>query len=456
MTRKTDVRPDFVPKDAYISKDFLRLEAERLWPKVWLIACREEEIPRAGDFVTFDIADQSIIVVRQADGGVGAFHNVCQHRGRRLKDGCGNTGRSIFCRFHGWRWKIDGSLEKVVNSEDWSGCSAFSDEDLRLKSVRVDTWGGAVWVCMNAEIEPLRDYLAPLPEMMEPFDLEKMRFAWYKTVTLPCNWKVATDAFNEAYHSQATHAQQLKYGIRKSGARAFGRHGMFYFPAGGARDTSAATEPEPEAGISMGADSPFARRFSSMDPKELLFRATEETRRTLQALISAHGLKAAQRLRDDPEEIPADQLRARFSRYYREEMAAAGIVLPDGLTDQAVTDAGQDWHIFPNTIILPALDGVLWYRMRPNGENPDSCIFDVWCLERHAPGQEPAVEHQIFDGPEAFKGQNPFLEQDIGNMAAVQTGMRSLGFSGSRTNPIQEAVISNFHKVLREYVLPND
>jgi phenylpropionate dioxygenase-like ring-hydroxylating dioxygenase large terminal subunit len=93
-----------VPAQDYISKEFLALENERVWPKVWLMACREEEIPEAGDFFAFDIVRDSILIVRQPDGELKAFHNVCQHRGRRLKSGCGQTGEMIHCGFHGWSW----------------------------------------------------------------------------------------------------------------------------------------------------------------------------------------------------------------------------------------------------------------------------------------------------------------------------------------------------------------
>src|SRR5579862_9190891 len=83
------VRPDFVPADHYLSSDFLRREKERLWTKVWQIACREEELPKVGNFITYDIMDESIVVVRTAPNELKALHNVCKHRGRRLVDGSG-------------------------------------------------------------------------------------------------------------------------------------------------------------------------------------------------------------------------------------------------------------------------------------------------------------------------------------------------------------------------------
>jgi len=152
------VRVDFVPKDNYVSQDFLRLEGQRMWPKVWQVACREEELRNVGDYVTYDILDESIIVVRAADQKIKAFYNVCQHRGRRLTEGCGRTN-TFMCRYHGWTWKLDGSIAKVLDREDWSGCEAMRDADLKLQDVRVDTWGGFVFVNMDPNAEPLAQFL---------------------------------------------------------------------------------------------------------------------------------------------------------------------------------------------------------------------------------------------------------------------------------------------------------
>ena len=101
------VRDDFVPKQPYYEARYVDLEKQRLWPMVWQVACRAEEIPSPGDYVTYQIADESIIVLREDESTLKAYYNVCQHRGRRLTDGCGNA-KNFYCRFHGWRWNLDG------------------------------------------------------------------------------------------------------------------------------------------------------------------------------------------------------------------------------------------------------------------------------------------------------------------------------------------------------------
>ena len=224
------IRPDFLPKDAYLSREWLEAEKQKLWPKVWQIACRAEEVKQVGDYVTYNIADESIIVVRASEGRIEAFYNVCQHRGRRLAEGCGRT--NVFrCKYHGWTWKLDGSLAKIQDPEDWSGCPDFEADDLRLSAVRVGLWGGFVFINMDPDAEPLEEFLKPLPEYLDGFEFEKWRFRWYKTTILPCNWKTALEGFNEAYHVAATHPQLLDHmGDDATRSVEFGRHGMYYYP----------------------------------------------------------------------------------------------------------------------------------------------------------------------------------------------------------------------------------
>jgi hypothetical protein len=91
--------------------------------------------------------------------------------------------------------------------------------------------------------------------------------------------------------------------------------------------------------------------------------------------------------------------------------------------------------------------------MRPNGDDPASSWWDVWTLVRVPPGQEPQkAKHEVFKNLADYKGRNPFLEEDFSNMEDVQKGMRSRGFRGMRTNPVQESVVSNFHRHIYEYL----
>src|SRR3546814_1931564 len=100
------------------------------------MACREEEIPNVGDFYTYDIVDQSIIVIRVAPDEIKAYYNVCPHRGRTITEGCGHAAR-LFCKYHGWSWKLDGTIAKVVDRHEWPA-ESLTDDDLDLAPVRSD------------------------------------------------------------------------------------------------------------------------------------------------------------------------------------------------------------------------------------------------------------------------------------------------------------------------------
>ena len=133
-----------------------------------------------------------------------------------------------------------------------------------------------------------------------------------------------------------------------------------------------------------------------------------------------------------------------------------GIAWPAGLTLETWAAAGLDWHVFPNSIVLPTFDGALWYRMRPNGRDPDSSIVDIWSLGRFPAGKEPVVTQEVFHGFEAFRGQAEFLEEDFGNIEAVNRGLRSRGFRGPVLNPVQEVSVAHFQEVHARYLRDDD
>ena len=432
------VRPDFVPAEGYISAAVAALEKQKLWPKVWLIAAREEEFKKRGDFVTFDIADESILIVRDEQGALRAFYNVCQHRGRRLKQAeSGNLGAQIVCGFHAWRYRLDGEVAYIKDEEDWKDTPTFCKADLHLQPVRLETWGGWVWVTMDSTIEPLQEYLAPVPHLFRNFEFENTRIGWYKTVLVHCNWKVGMDAFDEAYHVEGTHPQLSRFGVNKQRVPGVpsGRH-------------SALKVRRNETATSGGL-----LNQAQVDLRHHMYNLGKELNETIHALYTEYFVRAAERLTTElPAETPPAEVMAAFKRFHREEMEKAGARWPENLTDAQTSEAGGTYIVFPNTILLAAYDGALWYRFRPYGDNPDYCYFDIWWLGRYAPGKEPPFKHEFFADEAQFVGQNPFLEQDFSNMSWVQKGMKSRGFAGGRTNPTQERSVSHLHEVLFDYL----
>jgi phenylpropionate dioxygenase-like ring-hydroxylating dioxygenase large terminal subunit len=415
--------PMVIPVEAYVSKAYARAEGERLWGKAWQAACRVEEIPKVGDYVTYDILDESVIVVRTAADTIQAFYNVCQHRGRRLTEGCGHTAQ-FFCRFHGWRWALNGENTFVLDPEDWG--TALNKDNLRLKNVKADLWGGWVWINMDPGCDPLLEYLKPAAPMLDVFELDKMRYRWRQWMYYPCNWKTGLEAFIESYHAAITHPQLTEWGSFKHWSKGEGRHAWHGLLR--ARSDTAGEDPRTA-------------------PHEML----ETLWNTCFGVTSPTMINAAKRLVDElPPETSPEQVLQHLTESAQREDAARGVLWPK-IDPAHAAAVGMDWHIFPNLVVLPAPTYALCYRTRPNGDDPDSCIFEAMALERFPDGEQPTTEwvHAPAASEEDWR---LILAQDFKNMSQVQLGMKSRGFSGARPNPLEETAVTHFHQILAQYM----
>lgn len=433
----TVAQPVIAPVDPYICPDYARAEGEKLWPRVWQIACRGEEIPKVGDYVTYDIMDESIIVVRLREGSgpdaIRAYYNVCLHRGRRLTKGCGHTNQ-FYCRFHGWSWNLDGENRSVLDREDWG--EALTCENLRMQQVRVDAWGGWVWINMDPNAEPLLDYLGPVASRLDPFGLDRMRYRWRQWLHFPCNWKVAIGAFIESYHLAASHPQNMRgASSRRFWSRTLGRHAQ-------------------QGGIDQRGDkgtmtSGLAR--ADRDPRVAIAEDQAMTWETLNALTTETFLNASERLADElPPGLSLQQVAGHLFAAARRDDAARGVIWPD-LDPAYLSENAVIWHLFPNTVIINSITCALCYRARPNGDDPNRCIFEVYTIERFPEGQEPRTEWVHKPEP-TEENWRLILAQDFQNMSEVQKGMKSRGFPGARPNPVEELPVAHFLRNLADYM----
>src|SRR5581483_11448166 len=197
--------PSSSPKSIYLSQEFHDLEAERLWGRVWQVACRLEHIPRIGDSVLYTIADREYIVVRAGTDTVKAFPNSCLHRGRRLREGDGQIAR-IRCPFHGFCWELDGRLANIPTKWDFTHVAG---DDLSLPEAKVAVWGGFVFINPEPECEPLEDFLGGFGEHFERFPVDDWYTRAHAAAVIDCNWKIVVEAFIEASHVYATHPQTV-------------------------------------------------------------------------------------------------------------------------------------------------------------------------------------------------------------------------------------------------------
>ena len=434
--------PVTYPVEAFVSPEYARAEADRLWSKVWQVAGRVEEIPKPGDYITYEIGEDSILIVRTAPTAIKAYHNVCPHRGRRLIDtppgenrACGNK-KAFVCGFHGWTYNLDGKNTYVLDKEDWKG--VLDEKRTSLCEVKVDTWGGWLFINMDTGAVGLREYLEPAAGFLDPFEFAKMRFKWRQWVIFDCNWKTALEAFMEPYHVAGTHPQLLKYGQYYAYSAAHGLHGVSGFD-------------ERDPAMKMKQSSTITRAGLGSDARVSTYELQSEVYTTVNNASTTETLvNAAKRLVDElPEGTSPDQVIKHWLASARADDAARGVVWPT-ITPQQMSDAGLAWHVFPNMSILQGITFALCYRARPYGGDPHKCIFESYAIERFPEGQEPKT-NWVYAEPTGEKW-GAVLAQDFSNMAAVQKGMRSRAFRGPQPNPHQERKVTNFHRNLAKYM----
>ena len=433
--------PLVLPVEAYLSREYAEAEGDKLWAKVWQHVGRAEEIPNVGSYITYDIGADSILVVRTARDKIKAYHNVCTHRGRKLvgtpqgaNHACG-TKEKFGCTYHSWTFDLEGKATYIPDKEDWKG--ALTDERTRLKEVKVDTWGGWIFINMDPNCISLRDYLEPAAGLLDPFQFEKMRYRFRQWVIFDCNWKVALEAFLEPYHVQGTHPQLMKYGDFYAWSKAQGLHGNDGYDSKSHEQGSAAT-----ATVHRTGKGPDARAMMAQMQKEFWDTVGASTTETL--------VNAAARLVNElPEGTPAAEVHHHWLESARRDDAARGVIWPT-ITDKQMADAGLAWHIFPNMSILQGPTFALYYRVRPYGADPDKCIYEAVAIERYPDGKEPKTEWKYAEATE--ENWRKVIAQDFSNMVEVQRGMKSRGFTGCLPNPHQEQKVTNFHRNLAKYM----
>ena len=405
--------PDRVPKERYFDPDFFALEAELLWPRVWQMACRLEEIPHARDFVEYEILDQSVIVLRDDDGVVRAFQNTCRHRGVRVVEGRGTCENGFTCPFHGWCYGLDGANTFVSRPRTFSEHN-LQPGDIDLVPVRCEVWGGCAWVNLDSSAPPLRQCIEPFATVMDAWKLESMRAEWWYAFRLPVNWKLAEEAFMEQYHVLETHPQ----------LRIPGR----YPPRDGTFDPRSFVESELH-----------------------YLRVMNEG---MAGMVHADDVRIAEAMADV--ELPADPALARseWDRSLNDAVVewhrAAGHDVPD-LNELEASGMNEPMgYCFPHFFVLPMYSSASSYRFRPIG--PEETLMEIWSLTRFAgddqPAPRPPPEPWACDDPRV----PPIPTQDFSNLPRQQKGLHARGFEYMRLAEQIEGHISNYHRLIDGYL----
>jgi len=413
--------------DRYWTQEFAEREWSSLWPRVWQIAGRVDQIPKAGDYVTYEIGRDSIIAVRGSDDAVRAFYNVCQHRGNRLvTNEVGSLdGRDFTCAYHGWQFGDNGRLNWVPDEDDFPQGSPCGVRN--LAEVRSDTWGGFIWFNLDPHAAPLREALAPVTEHLDAYRMHDMKRTHWVTIVGDWNWKCVQDNFNESYHLPYVHPQTLStMNEHHSGCQ------FDLYPTGHARMLMPGGGPGPHfRGRSDRTFKSFAKDFEfwEFDP--------EPYRDNLS------GLRVAlqQRKRELGSSKGYD-----FSSY----------------SDEQLTDH-YHYTVFPNVSFSMKPDGCIWLRGSPHPTDPTKCIFDMWYLTLFPEGSSEyfsnsmkdwvSIDHQV-EHQTGLAGEiscGPGIDQDVAIWSTQQQGLMSRGFKGEFM-PWQERRIKFFHDNIDRYL----
>lgn len=413
---------DDIDYSRYTSKEYFELEMERMWTKVWQWACREEHIPEVGDHVVYDIGKYSIIVVRSAPDTVKAFYNSCLHRGTKLcQSGSSGSASQLTCPYHGWAWNLDGSLKDIPSAWDFQHIKAA---EFGLPEVKVELWGGFVFINMDPDAKPLLEYISPLADHFAKWNLKDRYITVHVQKELPCNWKAAAEAFMENYHTKTVHPQL----------------------------TMSTSGPSTQYDILGDHVSRFYCLTTFPDP--VIGRELSEQEKLDLALVGDSGLR-------EPLLVPeggtarhtlADFLRKQFDEVFDVEVG--------DLTDGEIIDT-MEYTLFPNMFLFPGLSLPMIYRFRPLGTDPERSLFDLLFL-RPVPrsGERPEPPEPFYVGmdesytvvPDLDKGMAVVYDQDTSNLGLQQEGMRTSKKPGQSLANFQEVRIRHMHQTLGRYV----
>lgn len=410
-----------IPYANYTSKSFLDEEFEKLWPRVWQMACREEHIPEAGDFHVYDIGHLSAIVTRTESGQIKAYYNACMHRGTALKEP-GTTGfcETFRCPFHGWTYNLDGELIDLPEGWDFPHVEGDSHS---LREVQVGTWGGFIFVNFDPNCEPLEKFLGVLPEHFKDFNIEDRYIETHLCKRLPVNWKAAQEAFMEAYHVKETHA--------------------------GGQDYS---EPTTTYDIFEPNVSRFIHTVGSANPR-MPVQPTEQ-----QLMQQLWG----RRVPEDGEIPTVPEGKTARDCYAEVVQKQLGEAYDQDFSNYSTAQTldSIEYFCFPNFFIFPGLSLPMAYRFRPDADNPDFSYFDLYFLRPKHPEKEapPPPDPLILDLEDSYTMAEGlgFLgavyDQDTSNMAAQTRGFKTCNRGAQTLANYQECRIRHLHKRVNEYV----
>jgi nitrite reductase/ring-hydroxylating ferredoxin subunit len=414
-----------VTKDRYVDADFAKGEFEKMWTRTWQMACRENQIPEAGDYQVYDIGPWSFMIVRCEDMSIRAHFNACLHRGTKLKpSGTEGFANDIKCPFHGWTWNLDGSLKEIPEKWDFAHVEG---RKMCLPAARVELMGGFVWINMDPEAPSLEEYLGPeAMAHLKAWKLEDRYIYLHVQKSYPANWKLTMEAFMEAYHVGDTHPQvQPANGDVNSQYDVYGEHVNRFIST-------------------LGVVSPKLRdKYTEADIIENF---------TLGDSSALGGTKPELKEGERARQVMADMFRDMFEKAMNADLSS--------VSDTELLDT-YSYTFFPNLFLFPGISLPMIYRFRPDAKDHRRTIYEVMFM-RPKPkdgGHFETAEVQILEDRQSFaeaEGMDPgfgkILDQDTDNLYAQQEGLETSAKSGITLADYQEIRIRHFERTIDKYM----
>lgn len=215
-----------MPPSVYTSEEFLKSELESVFSRDWVCVGRASALSKPGDYLTYELAGEPIIVLRDASGQLRAMSNVCRHRMSTMLEGCGNK-RAIVCPYHGWSYNLDGSL-RAAPAMDLN--KDFCAADYKLPQIRSTEWLGWIMVTLNPDAPDVNQELAEVETLIDDFQMQDYVELFRETHIWDTNWKILAENFMESYHLPVCHSgtigglSKLNEMICPPGRKAFNYH----------------------------------------------------------------------------------------------------------------------------------------------------------------------------------------------------------------------------------------
>jgi len=406
----------------YTSAEYFRSEIERMWPHVWQFAAREEELPEPGDVVVYENAGRSYLLVRQENGSVNAFHNVCLHRGRKLRDTNG-WARDLRCPFHGFTWNMDGRLEHIPCAWDFPYLPA---QDMSLPQAQVAHWAGYVFIKDSPGGPSLDEFLHPLPEHHKRWAHEDCVTTLWVAKVVKANWKTVAEAFMEAWHSVAIHPQILPFaGDANTKYFVYGDHVNLAVTPFGVTSPHLSDQPQTEQWI-IDQMVKYNGRAASAD-----LQITVADGGTARAAIAAAN-------------------RRRFGDVDRRDYA--------NVSDAEMVDAFT-YNVFPNFSPWGGFPPNLVFRWRP-WPDQDTTLMELRRLTRVPTGlpKGRSVPMRLLRDDESWSAvaelavQGVVFDQDWANLPYVHAGLKASKTGTIQLANYQEIRIRHFAHTLDRYL----